>query len=203
MDEEEKVFKRDENKIYFGSYYINNKETKEPIEWDILEERDGNALIISHYILDTIKFDDQSNNYEKSYIRNWLNNDFYSIAFNDNEKTIINTTTVDNGLESIGDRYNIYVCKDTTDKLFLLSYKEVTTYYKTYEERQSTGTNYSGSKGLFVGSENGYCYWWLRSPRSNRANYAYCVFCGGLIYNLSVYYTSIGVRPACWIKIVK
>ena len=40
MDEEEKVFKRDENKIYFGSYFIDNNETKEPIEWNILEEKE-------------------------------------------------------------------------------------------------------------------------------------------------------------------
>ena len=203
------IYKREGNKIYFGSYYLNSKEKKEPIEWDILEEKDGKALIISHYILDAIKFDDKSNNYENSYIRNWLNNDFYNIAFNNNEKLIIETTKVDNSIASIGfdvDPYhdtNSYVCNNTNDKIFLLSVKEAKKYFHFDEERMTKGIDYAKKQGLYYVSSTDTSFWWLRSSCLVDAYYAYCVDNDGYIDYYFNYVDRIdrGIRPACWIKL--
>lgn len=76
-----------------------------------------------------------SNNYEYSEIREYLNNAFYNTAFNDEEKSYIVTTTVDNSFESIYGSYSAnsgytedtfnYECRDTEDNVFLLSLSDV------------------------------------------------------------------------------
>lgn len=201
-----KIYKKEGNKIYFGCYYIKNKSNMEPIEWDILDEKNGKALIISHYILDAMKFEDKSNNYEKSFIRNWLNNDFYNIAFNDSEKDIIETTNVDNSILSTCDDTNKYVCNNTNDKIFLLSVKEAETYFKTDRKKQAKGSDYAKSKGIhcnFFSSElfSSGDYWWLRSPYYYNVYGAYYVDEDGIIKYNAVYSTECGIRPACWIKL--
>lgn len=67
-----------------------------------------------------------SNNYAKSTIRAWLNNEFYKGSFRSEElrKRILNTE-VDNSLASTMDETNENVCENTFDKVFLLSLKEV------------------------------------------------------------------------------
>ena len=107
--------------IKFGSYYSKDDKTLEPLKWDILDIKDGKALIITHNIIDTIVFEiNESNNYEKSSIRKWLNNDFYNTAFNAEEKKKIQLTLVDNSLESTCQNTNKYVCNNTNDNVFIL-----------------------------------------------------------------------------------
>ncbi len=190
-----------EGKIYFGSYYINNSNTKETIEWDILEEKNGKALIISHSILDSKVFDYTSNNYKTSYIRNWLNDYFYNTAFNDTEKAKIITTLVDNSVASTGYSSNSYTCDDTNDKLFLLSYKELNAYFDSKDYRTADGTSYAVDNGLYVHPKY-HSIWWLRSPINSQEDLAYCVSStGGINTDRVVYHSNFGVRPACWITI--
>ena len=76
-----------------------------------------------------------ANNYEHSEIREYLNGTFYDTAFNDEEKSYIVTTRVDNSLESIYGSYTAdsgytedtfnYECRDTQDNVFLLSLSDV------------------------------------------------------------------------------
>ena len=76
-----------------------------------------------------------ANNYEHSEIREYLNSTFYNTAFNDEEKSYIVTTTIDNSLESIFGSYTAesgltedtfnYECRDTEDNVFLLSLSDV------------------------------------------------------------------------------
>ena len=202
------LYKRNGNKIYFGSYYKDLKcQNKEPVEWDILEEKDGMALIISHYILDCVKFDNKSNNYEKSFIRKWLNNDFYNTAFDDNEKAIIETTNVDNSVQSVieatdNEDYSVDgfdEFKNSNDKIFLLSIKEATTYFTTELERTTEGTNYADLKGLSF-DLGGYS-WWLRSFSFGARREGTGVINGNICHDLFVNNTGVGVRPACWIKL--
>ena len=194
------------NTIYWFSY--------EPIEWNILQEENGKALVISSIILDsqdyyssdtTSKFyhnggTGYSNNYELSNIRKFLNDNFYNTAFNDLQKEIIETTLVDNSAESTTHNDNPYICNDTNDKIFLLSYKEVTTFYSSNNKRIAKGSDYAKSQGLYVNSSSSNSYWRLRSPSLDNGYHAYNVDYGGHIndYNY-VYDTYNGVRAACQI----
>jgi len=117
----------------------------EPIKWRILEEKNGEALILAELILDSQEYYSSgstrtiygqsvyANNYAESNIRKWLNQTFYETAFSALQQEIILQTTVDNSAESTADtenrirQYSEYVCADTEDKVFLLSAKEITT----------------------------------------------------------------------------
>ncbi len=123
------------NTIYWFSY--------DPIEWLILDEYKGKALIFANLLLDSQEYysrtssnklnhnagNGYANNYELSNIRKYLNETFYNTAFNDLEKELIEKTAANNS--------NIYECKNTNDKVFLLSRGEATKYFNSSTERQT------------------------------------------------------------------
>ncbi len=177
--EQKKLYLRNKNKIYFGNYYFNNAADQYPIEWDILEEKDGKAFIISHYILDSKTFDDKgSNNYETSYIRKWLNETFYNIAFNDVEKGIFD---------------------NIEDKIFLLSIKEYDDYHTFDNVKHAESTNYAEEQGLLMHNKS--ACWWLRSASDKSIEHVYGINNEGVIDIFNVNHNDYGIRPACWIKL--
>ena len=185
----------------------------DPIEWDILFETNGKALIIADLILDSqeyystsslLQFEHNggtgySDNYALSNIRKFLNEDFYNTAFNELQKVLIETTEVDNSVSSTDDYNTRYSCENTYDKMFLISYDEVNTYYVSNEGRSAKGTDYAKSQGLLVYNETS--YWWLRSPYANLNSAPLNVVHDGDFCYYNVYNTSIGVRPTCWINL--
>ena len=87
-----------------------------------------------------------ANNYKYSKIRAWLNATFYETAFSELQREIILTTTVDNSVYSTGYDTNPYVCEDTEDKIFLLSYREVTNSeygFSSSSDREMQTSDYS------------------------------------------------------------
>ena len=195
----------------------------EPISWTILNENNGTALILCDMIIDSQAYqneceynsstgyfyikgrDTYANNYEYSTIRAWLNDNFYNTAFDELQKEIILTTTVDNSVASTGYSSNQYACEDTEDKVFLLSYKELTTYLTTNASRMKKTTDYAQAQGAYIYTSSsylGYGYWWLRSPRNNYSEYARDVIAHGDFSCGIVDNTSFGgVVPALQIQL--
>ena len=205
------------NTIYWFKY--------EAIKWNILKTENNKALIISDLILDSQDYyhskDDRSgatdyqgnsttdtvhaNNYMYSYIRSWLNTTFYETAFTSLQKQIIETTEVDNSVKTtsnFSEKYVNYVCPNTNDKLFLLSYSEAKTYYSTNDARKAQGSDYAKSQGLYLktSTDIGCSYYWHRSPNDSGTESALKVDNGGIYYD-SVYSTRGGVRAVCWINL--
>ena len=92
--------------VTFGSYEQDGRLSNgsEPIEWDVLDEKDGRYLLISHYVLDVQQFDDGRTDtslradedesstfvtWETCSLRKWLNNEFYNTAFSATEQQYI------------------------------------------------------------------------------------------------------------------
>ena len=115
--------------------------------------------------------------WEKCTLRAWLNGDFYEKKFTDAEKAAILTTHVDNSKAQGYPTWNTDGGNDTEDKLFLLSYAEAWTYFKTDAERKSDR------------------WWWLRSPGSSSSS-ACSVSSHGARLNNSVRSGYGAVRPA-------
>jgi hypothetical protein len=119
----------------------------EPIKWRILKTSSGSYTLMSEQALDNQMFYKDTNNrtisgsavypnnYMYSDIRTWLNADFLSKAFY-LDGSLIQTTTVDNSLASTGDSSNPYVCANTSDKVWLLSYAEATNSSYGFSTRQ-------------------------------------------------------------------
>ncbi len=207
------------DRIVFGSYPQKNVpgtdtyET-EPIEWRVLEVRDGNALVISEYLLDaTVYYYDMADvTWEKSSLRNWLNSKFYDTAFSESEKSMILTVKIENKDNPL---YGTPGGNDTEDNVFCLSLEEAQQYFKDADDRRAAPTDYALKNGAAVSDDcklpNGMKtgWWWLRSPASS-ANRAADADCYGNIDTEKnadgvdgdiVFAESNCVRPAVWITL--
>lgn len=111
------VTKNPDAKIYWFNY--------DPIKWAVVDEKDGEAFLVCKTKIGTMTFGD--NRWELSPIRDYLNNDVYNVAFNDEQKQEVLTSSVANDAESAGCESD-YVTAPTDDKLFLLSYAELNLY---------------------------------------------------------------------------
>ena len=192
----------------------------EPIRWSILSESDGNALILCdsiianhyyHHTSSSTTIDGQTvyaNNYKYSDIRAWLNDEFYKTAFGALQQALIQTTQVDNSVYSTGYSSNPYACENTFDKVFLLSYREVTnsaygfaSSYSTKDTaRRMLTSDFSRATGAYMSTDSSYYgngWWWLRSPDNDSFSYARNVrYLGSADYINYVLYDYRGVVPA-------
>ena len=198
--------------ITFGSYPQTDTDELLPIEWRVLEIKDGKALIISEYLLDTYVYNMEMSDvtWENCSLRKWLNGKFYDTAFSDSEKSLIQTVTIENSDNPL---YGTSGGNDTEDKVFCLSLEEVQIYFADANDRMTAPTDYALSccanvcedKTLDNGMKTG--WWWLRTPASS-ANRAAEVDCYGNIDNVInadrvdgclVFSEGICVRPVVWI----
>ena len=205
----------------------------EGIKWRVLTESGNRAFLMCDIAIDSQQYyhnysetrtiDGKTvypNNYAESEIRKWLNETFYNTAFNDLQKAIIRTTSVDNSARSTSpystvwnNGENEYACENTLDKVFLLSEYEVTNRdygFSSYADsldtaRRLKSSDYAKSQGCYQYTDSSYkgnCWWWLRSPIYVNYYYARCVYYDGYSYNDDyVCNTDFGVVPVLWIAL--
>ena len=193
----------------------------EPIKWRIMSETDGKVVILSELILDSQEFyhsDVQrvengstinANNWEQSNIRKWLNDNFYNVAFNELQKSLIVATEVDNKTTAKNGLQNPYAPSqnDTIDNVYLLSYQEIINSEIKDELLCKFTTDYSKIQGVDayysspVQSSIGQGYWWLRSPDDGYNYDAACIHRIGAYARLSAYCTYAGVVPMITIQL--
>lgn len=173
--------------IEFGNYPQTSEGKIKPIEWLILAREGNKILMVSNYGLDTKRFDDDSNDWKSSEIRQWLNNDFYNKAFNEKDKKFIKSFK--------------------GDKVFLLSKEEAEGYFFYDSARRCKPTDYAVKNGAMVYKTNfkkveaGYSYWLLRSPYPSFSDSLYYVDGDGIIYFIIVQIDDTLIRPALWVHI--
>ena len=189
--------------VFFGAYEQDNNTSNgmEDIEWLVLEVKDGKALLISKYALDCQQYNTSYTGvtWETCTLRKWLNNDFINSAFTADEKAIIPTVMVSADKNSA---YSTDPGNATQDQVFLLSIVETNKYFSSNDARECKPTEYAIANGAFVNSDNGNCWWWLRSP-GRYQDYAADVRKDGDVheYGDRVYYDNGAVRPALWIDL--
>lgn len=159
----------------------NTRNGKEPIDWIVLKIQDGKAFLVSKYALDAHEYNrgySQDSDWEDCWLREWLNDDFLTAAFNSEELSIIS---------------------GTQDKVFLLSVDEAKKYFSSDTDRQCKLTEYAEEQG--ASPIDGYCWWWLQSTE----NAATVVGCKGDICDYGNYVhiksDEYAVRPAMWIEV--
>lgn len=167
----------------------------EPVKWKIVEKQDGKATLVCDMVIDGREYQDSyeeveyeyntwytynhdapyntwANNYEYSEIRAWLNDTFYETAFSTSQQTIVVETTVKNDIETTkGNDENLiiedFICNDTVDKVWLLSYQEAYTYFNDGNSRAKKSTDYAQCQGAYTQTAS-YSLekadWWIRSP---------------------------------------
>lgn len=173
-----------------------------------------------------------ANNWEYCFLRQWLNETFYNEVFNDLQKEIIQTTRLDNSARSCNpDEYPTYYpdtynsqnapgenkyaaqCKDTEDKIFLLSLRDITTTAYGFNKdvraedpaRNLLATDFAKFRGSPMDIyEEKYVTWYTRSPTLG-GNNGYATFVLDRHQKGAMKSTSLvpdgGVVPALWIKL--
>ena len=182
-----------------------------------MDKKDNSLLLISKYILDSKQYNKERTNvsWETSYLRSWLNEDFYSAAFSENERKYIRETNVkaeDNPY------YGTDAGKDTVDKIFVLSVSEAKKYLtnERYDVDPSglmcKSTSYAIAQGN-ASTDNKYGSWDLRTPGIRLDSNTYVVADCGIIAGLgkptetgtgtgaTVNSKGGGIRPAMWISL--
>lgn len=194
--------------VSFGLYEQDNAESngKEKIKWIVLTKEENRLLVISRYALDCQPYNARyvDTTWEVCTLRRWLNEEFFQMAFSDSEKEKISTVTV---AADPNPDYSTDPGEETSDKVFLLSIKEVNEYFHSDEDRLCEATDYAEENGGLTSdgyTKNGEatCWWWLRSPgffqnSAARVHYDGSIYCSGR----GVGDTGGCVRPAMWIDI--
>ncbi len=192
---------------------------------------------INRYIISSSVY---PNNYKESKIRAYLNglsyyeqsssiasmttDDTYSnkgflqTAFTTFAQELIATTNVDNSASSTTNSGNnmpqatSYACANTSDKIFLLSEKEVTTTSYGFASYGSSGTgntrirvttDFAKANYARQNTSSGYgSWWWLRSPYFESSNRVWIVLYDGYASSISyVYNAEGGIVPALTISL--
>lgn len=202
-----------------NGYYINTRYwfKFESILWDVLSANEiEGPLVLSSLIIDSQEYYQSTinrtiggqtvypNNYKESYVRSWLNNSFLNTAFSPKEQNFIKLTTVDNSVYSTGFVTNQYATTNTNDKIFLLSYREVTnadygfsTSNSSHITRQKSATDYAKAMGVYIYPSNGNSSWWLRSPTYYpKTGVRDIYYMNGSISSDEVHWTGTGILPA-------
>ena len=181
--------------IEFGNYPQDKDGTEKPIEWIVMKKEGNQVLLLSKYVLDAKPYNKEWEDvtWETSDIRQWLNNEFYTTAFNKAEKAKIQTSLIKNKDNS---EHGTSGGNDTEDKVFLLSKKEAKTLFSNNGERIAKATEYAEKSGVYVNEEKA-AWWWLRSPGYSSFSAAGVNNDGWVHrYGRSVYSDDDGVRPA-------
>ncbi|MBQ7569119.1 hypothetical protein IJT17_10015 [bacterium] len=200
----------------FGSYSYLANGAEAPIEWRVLRRGYNRMLAVSRYGLDSRSYHDELEGvtWEKCSLRKWLNNRFLSKAFNELEQDCILTVMLSN---EDNHEYSTPGGNATSDRVFLLSLKEVDGLFRDSRDRCCRPTPYAANNGAWQfeteeeeeRSLKGCGWWWLRSPGGT----AYtpggpsCTACD-IDYdgNIDTFGLSVGlgygiVRPAIMLKI--
>ena len=122
--------------VQVGTYEQDgDTETEDPIYWDVLDKDADSILLISHDVIGYQRFSDSYNCvvWEDSQIRTWLNEEFYTDAFDKETQARIKESALKNpsiaGYVTGADESIWESRGDTTDRIFLLSWKEMEKYY--------------------------------------------------------------------------
>lgn len=160
--------------ITMGTYEQDNiSNGKESLNWQILDIKDGKALIISCPVLDCKEFSETADiaGWSESSLRKWLNTDFYESAFSDSEKSIITLTEINNPGTYVG--YDDSGCwtvsntvsnletilseadgqDNTQDRIFLLSIDEANKFFASDNDRKAFLSDYGTEIFIKLGFE--------------------------------------------------
>ena len=186
----------------------------EPVKWVVLDSTQG--LIISEDIIDSQPYNDiknysqgsyygvegyYANKYQMSTIRHFLNEEFMSVAFTEEQRAQI----IKGKYEAAAHNY-IYSSPDLEDYIVIPSYTEVlnndygfaisSRYFDT--KKQITGTEYAKCQGLYVypdGAHTGNSHWLLRTAGYNSDEVCYVLGDGSVRTDRDVVSVYIGIRP--------
>ncbi len=178
----------------FGRYPQGANGEVEPITWRVLQREKDYLLVIAEQGLECKPYHEMRKiTWEACTLRRWLNSEFMSQAFNEQERECILKTSIVNN-----------VGPNTDDYVFLLSVDEVASLFANKDERCAKQTEYAVNNIVYTSRSEGAkyeCnYWWLRSSSVHSCCATSCATCvdaeGCVGFGYRVNHGHFAVRPA-------
>ena len=142
---------------------------EEDIVWRIIAIKGDKALVISDAVkMDAPFSEDGEVTWEDSYVRQWLNNEFYYTAFTEDERELI----LDSEITTINSQNDQDETLLTDDYLFCLSVEEVEQYIPSpgYRNLTRIRDKRKAMDGIHYDDVFGQG-WWLRTTSYGATNY--------------------------------
>ena len=174
--------------------------------WQVLDVQDGKALLLTEHIIDFRPYNKSCTevDWAASDIRAYLNGDFITNNFSQEEQQKIVETTV---TTPVNPWFNISAGEDTQDKVFLLSIEEAVKYFG---DRGQLANGHPDSECFIddefnekriATTEDGTVEWWfLRSAGGENGRAADMSDMGLLIVYGDCTNAGHGTRPAMWVS---
>ncbi len=136
----------------FGRYPQGANGEIEPITWRVLQRNADHLLVIAEQGLDCKPYNEEycEVTWADCTLRRWLNSEFFDTAFNEQERKCILQTSIANNAGT-----------NTDDRVFLLSVDEAERLFADNDSCCAEPTEYAVKNGVYT--NNGCCWWWLRS----------------------------------------
>ena len=187
--------------VTFGQFYQDAAGAElAPIEWMVLDEKDGYSLLLTRWIIASKGWVDEGRDditWAETDLRQWLDGEFFNAAFTEEEQSDIAIFDV---TQPSNPRYDTPAGEATLDRVTLLSYQELVTYMPTDLIRKTKPTDYASAQGCYL-NPDGDSAWWLRSPGPSPTVPEHLASWGNL--GARTHYiddSSIGVRPVLWVR---
>lgn len=155
------------------------------IEWIVLDAKNGEALIVSKYVLRAMQFTDKEKKFWQNWwsisdVKGWLENEFYAECFSESEKS-----------EILGKGF-------FKTKITILDNKEIEKYFGVSETHKKTKL-FPGIDDSNIEVQEGYVPYWTKTDKKNRIS---AVKSDGELNSDGYKPTNktIGIRPALYIK---
>ena len=191
--------------VIFGKYEqdANNGNGKEDIEWIVMGRDEEKVLLLSKKALDSVPYNETkaATTWEKSSLRTFCNSTFLNEAFDQNEQALICQTDVsaDPNPKKTTSAQGI----KTQDKVFVMSAVEMGTFYSSNDARKCYHTDYSKTRGGYVGDKDEAVCWLRTIGTMDSSNKCAAIVqaAGSIGYNGRPVDETQSVRPAIWVSI--
>ena len=189
--------------VYFGNYTQNpDSGETEPIEWLVLATpNDSTVTLISRFCIECGLYNTEltSTTWESSYLRQFLNEEFYNNAFSEDEKSLITYVVNENEDNPVAGTNG---GSGTNDRVYILSASEAAYYFPTDAGRRGTATAYTTQNGIYVNKDKRTSPWFVRTPGETDNKVMYVASDGEIRTGGSkVTDTDGGVRPVVTLNI--
>ena len=217
--------------VQFGSRWVGDDGCvviEHKMDWYVMDVQDGKALLLSKDVFEPMPYHEQSEKvaWAECTLREWLNGEFYEFSFDEDEKSKIVPTL----LENTWNPWNTSAEYEyTEDRVFLPAIEDVLSgvYEYTGQYPESTGYEFDGyfqtnaerTARWFHGvdvkeinpAECAYANYWLRASSKSTKDvfYGYELYPsvvgidnnGKLVSDGTAIDGKMGVRPAIWVEI--
>ena len=142
----------------------------QPIEWIILYSDDNHYSILSAKVLDAHIFDENTNDYASSAIKDYIDNLLLKLFDDKEERNILSSLVLndyDNANPDLFDGETEWQYNDFEAKLYLPSYKDINTYL---EDMKAMVTDYAIASGIYYNPKTYQAFYFYRSPYASDRN---------------------------------